>query len=293
MKESICFVVNEFSNSSRAGTFIHESEHLISKRFPSASFFYISNLEQIDFLVKEAVNSFNTIVACGGDGTIQCVAKHVFSAKKNLGVIPLGSGNDFAKSIGILPKQHISYYLDILKESKLTRVDFPSVNETLFLNTVGIGFDGLTNIYAQNMPHVKSKLKYTLAGIHAFFTAKRFTTSLRTETINFTEDVWMVILANGAFEGGKFRVSPSSNNTDGKVELVIFPAFSRLKLGFAFIKLSLGLELNNSFYKCISVQNAHLYFDIIQPAHIDGEILSIGNTVELHTQNRKLKAIVA
>ncbi len=290
---SICFVVNEFSNSSKAGTFIHEYEPQISKTFPKASIYYINNLDNIDQVVSNAVNSFNTIVACGGDGTIQCVAKHVFIAGKTLGVIPLGSGNDFAKSIGVLPKQHISYYLDILKKSKITEIDFPSVNETLFLNTVGIGFDGLTNIYAQRMSHVKSGLKYTLAGIKAFFLAKTFTISVQTLNTYFTENVWMIVLANGAFEGGKFHISPSSINTDGKVELVIFPAFSRIKLGYAFLKLSFGLELNSSYYRCLSVQKARLNFPKSQPAHLDGELFSIDKAADLAINNRKIRAIMA
>ncbi len=293
MKETICFVINEFSNSSRAGSFIRESETAINTVFDSSSFFYIQHLSEMDEIIEQAVNSFDIIVACGGDGTIQSVAKQVFHAGKILGVIPLGSGNDFAKSIGIKCGKDIYYYLNILQRCKTSEIDFPSVNDMLFLNTVGIGFDGLTNSYAQKMKGITGGLRYTIAGIKAFFVAKPFSVSIQALDIGFSENIWMLVIANGSIEGGKFRVSPNSINTDGRVELVIFPAFNRIKLGLAFIQLSFGKELNSTYYKSISVQKAQLSFPSIPTAHSDGELIHIGTKVELTLLDRQIRAIVA
>ncbi len=292
MKETICFVINEFSNSSRAGSFIYESEASISKIFDKAGFFYIQRLSEIDEIIDQAVKSFDIIVACGGDGTIQSVAKKVFHAGKTLGVIPLGSGNDFAKSINIKHDKDIWYYLNILKRCKIASIDFPSVNDMHFLNTVGIGFDGLTNSYAQKMKGITGGLRYTVAGIKAFFLAKPFLISIQAPNLDLNERVWMIVIANGAVEGGKFKVSPNSINTDRRVELVIFPAFSRIKLGLAFIQLSLGKTLNSTYYKCISVKNARLSFQNKPTAHSDGELIQIGTKVELTLLEQQIRAIV-
>ncbi len=292
MEASICFVINEFSNSSRAGSFIRESETTINRTFKNSRFFYITRLNELESIIEQATNAFDIIVACGGDGTIQSVAKYVYGAGKTLGVIPLGSGNDFAKSIGILPGESIIYYLDILRRHKTKEIDVPYVNNNLFLNTVGIGFDGLTNRYAQNMRGVTGGLKYTIAGIKAFFRAKPFSVSIISPNFQINQNIWMVVLANGAVEGGKFIISPNSNNSDGRVELVIFPAFNRLKLGLAFIKLSFGIKLNHNYYSSVCVKSAKITFLSNPPAHSDGEILNIGNQVELTLGKGGLKAII-
>lgn len=292
METKICFFVNEKSNSSRAGYFIRESEAQILNEFPQAEIWYISNLSELDSKAEEASKQFDLIVACGGDGTILSVANSVYFEQKVLAIIPLGSGNDFAKSIQLLPKKPIFYYINVLKEKITLDVDFPTINDEHFLNIVGIGFDGLTNKYAQQFKWIRGRLKYTLAGIKAFCFAKPFHASLRFNQTEISDMFWMIALANGRVEGGIFEVSPNSNNTDGKVELVLFRNYNRIILIIQFTKLSFGFKISPKYRKIVAVNQADISFKKPQYAHADGENKKRFQHCYLKVSSQKIKVVI-
>jgi diacylglycerol kinase (ATP) len=201
---------------------------------------YIEDPKDLISISNNVAKQSNVVIACGGDGTAQSVARGVFGSSALLALIPIGSGNDFAKAIGLKTKQSLKYYLEIILQGQLLEVDVPFINDELFLNTAGIGFDGSTNFYASKMNLLKGSIKYTAAGIKAFLSTKPFEVVMNIDGVNHIEKVWLFAIANGAVEGGKYIISPKSINTDGKLELVVVPAYSRIKLAVAFLLLSLG-----------------------------------------------------
>ena len=200
-----------------------------------------------------------------------------------MGLIPIGSGNDFAKSIGLKTVQPVGYYLDVVLKQQVLSVDVPIINDRIFINTAGIGFDGLTNYYASEFKSLKGMMKYTVAGIKAFFTAQPVRVYGIIDDSEFDQKVWLIAFANGAVEGGKYIISPESSNSDGILELVVVPAYNRLKLGLAFILLSLGKSLSSDYSNVISLKRAILEIAEHHHIHLDGEngISSNKYTIEL------------
>jgi|TARA_R110001599_G_scaffold24835_3_gene89311 diacylglycerol kinase (ATP) len=265
-------LVNCKSNSSRAEEYIRSSENLIYKKLSNCKIKYISSPNE---LLKEAslsAQDSSIVIACGGDGTAQSIARGVHGSNALMGLIPVGSGNDFAKSIGLKTNQPVEYYLEVILKQQVIPVDVPVINDQIFINTAGIGFDGLTNYYASGFKSLKGSMKYTFAGLSAFLNAKPLVVSGTIDGSSFDRKVWLIAVANGAVEGGKYLISPNSINSDRLLELVIVPAYNRLKLGLAFILLSLGRAIPNTFSEVITFKEASLKIADSHFIHLDGEV---------------------
>lgn len=284
-------IVNCKSNSSRAEEYIRSSENLIYKKLSNCKIKYISSPNQ---LLKEAslsAQDSSIVIACGGDGTAQSVARGVHCSNTLMGLIPVGSGNDFAKSIGLKTNQPVEYYLDVILKQQVVSVDVPVINDQIFINTAGIGFDGLTNYYASVFKSLKGSVKYTFAGLKAFLNAKPLVVSGTIDGSHFDRKVWLIAVANGAVEGGKYLISPNSINSDRLLELVIVPSYNRLKLGLAFILLSLGRTIPNTFSEIITFKEASLNISDSHFIHLDGEVGESSSDYEIKLKSECLNVL--
>ena len=288
---SYTLIVNVRSNSSRSEQLIRESEELIHRTLANCEIIYVFKPEEIVSISFESAKKSSVVVACGGDGTAQSVARGVHGSKALMGLIPVGSGNDFAKSIGLKTKQNIEYYLNVILKREILHVDIPVVNDQIFVNTAGIGFDSLTNYYASQFRSLKGMIKYTVAGLKAFLTARPFQINGVIDSEKLSKKVWLVAVANGAIEGGKYVISPESKNTDGILDLVIVPAYSRIKLGIAFIILSCGKTLPDSFSDVCSFRKASLNIQKKHFIHLDGEVGTSSSKYQIELKNRPLNVI--
>lgn len=288
---SYTLIVNTHSNSSRAEYYIRSKEQLIHRKLPNSEIIYVSNPNDLISKSSLAAQSSSVVIACGGDGTAQSVVKGLQDSNAVFGLIPIGSGNDFAKAVGLKTKQPIEYYLEIILSKQIIEVDVPVINNSIFINTVGIGFDGLTNYYASTFTLLKGSVKYTLAGLKAFLTARPIYISGTIDDSELSQTVWLIAAANGAVEGGKYLISPKSSNTDGVLDLVIVPAYNRLKLGLAFILLSFGKKLPSTFSKVISFKEASLQVNKDHYIHLDGEVEKASLKYQISLKKEPLKVI--
>ena len=284
-------LVNCKSNSSRAEEYIRSSENLIYKKLSNCKTKYISSPNE---LLKEAslsAQDSSIVIACGGDGTAQSIARGVHGSNALMGLIPVGSGNDFAKSIGLKTNQPVEYYLEVILKQQVIPVDVPVINDQIFINTAGIGFDGLTNYYASGFKSLKGTMKYTFAGLKAFLNAKPINVSGTIDGSSFDRKAWLIAVANGAVEGGKYLISPNSVNSDILLELVIVPAYNRLKLGLAFILLSLGRAIPDTFSEVITFNRASLKIADSHFIHLDGEVGESSSDYEIKLKSECLNVL--
>lgn len=287
--KSYCFIINCASDSGRTGSFFQEQESYIKTLFPDSSFFYIGPDDRIRGTIRELNQSFDVFVACGGDGTIKEVANGVIGSGATLGVLPLGGGNDFAKSISL--STDFRENLVILKRGDIQLTDVIKAGDDYFLNTCGIGFDGLTNYYAAKINQKTGKLRYMLSGIAALLSAKKFDIELREGELLHNQRTWMVVAANGAVEGGKYVVSPNSVNNDGLLEVNVVRNINRLSLIYQFIRLSAGLGFSSWLMEEFQVKSCSLKLVPAQLSHADGEIISPKNHFSFQVKKGALKVI--
>jgi len=191
-------------------------------------------------LTKKAVrDGYDLIIAGGGDGTVHEVVNAIMSFPKDqrptLGVLPLGSGNDFSYSIGMDPEPWKALRQIFTGEEKW--IDIGEIEDDLgrteyFDNTIGIGFDAIVTIHSHKMPLVRGFLMYILAVLKTIFlnhNPVRMKITIDGDK-SWTDDLLMLVLLNGGREGGGFYMYPEAKNGDGLFHYLSLPEVSRLTM---------------------------------------------------------------
>ena len=168
------------------------------------------------------------IVACGGDGTINEVARCLVGSDIPLGIIPMGSGNGLASNLNI-PKK-IRKALEIIKNKHCIKIDVGQINDKPFFSNMGIGFD------ANVIKHYESSQKRTLYGyLGACITSikdikrnKDLSVSIN-ETINF-EDPFIIMVSNSNEMGYNLSLTPKASLQDGLLDVLVISKINRAKM---------------------------------------------------------------
>lgn len=158
------------------------------------------------------------IVAGGGDGTFSAIARYFVDSESTLGVLPLGTGNAFARDLGIAPV--VETACDVIAKGKPFHVDLGYAGNDYFLNVATIGLT--TKIAEALTGHMKKRLGmfvYAAAVIKALATVQPFHVHLETENGVDEYETLLFVLGNGRYHAGPFRLSPSASITEGKLSL--------------------------------------------------------------------------
>jgi diacylglycerol kinase (ATP) len=173
------------------------------------------------------------IIAVGGDGTVNEVAAGMLGSTTALAVIPIGSGNDFNKIIGIPhdPEKAIEIILSGGKKSvdagAVTIKNSSGVTVVKhFLNVLGIGIDAEIAKETKRINFLRGLPLYLLAAIKALSTYKpnEYTISSNNKTI--TEKTYLLCAGNGMYEGGGFKMLPGADPCDGKLNICLIRKMS-------------------------------------------------------------------
>jgi YegS/Rv2252/BmrU family lipid kinase len=225
---------------------------------------------------------YQQVVAVGGDGTVHEVINGLMQvpaeSRPRLGVVPMGSGNDFAHSIGMDTRP--AYALRQALSADPRRVDVGKLQDNLgrteyFDNTVGIGFDATVTIRSRNFPYLRGFLIYLLAVLQTVILnhdAPRMT--VRSDQESFDEEMLMLVLCNGGREGGGFQVAPQARNQDGRLDYVAIRRVSRLMMLRLIPEVMNGTHLRFSQVRSGVFQRLELQSDHPLLIHTDGEIFA-------------------
>lgn len=233
---------------------------------------------------QAAAEGCDLVIALGGDGTAHEVVNGLMQvpAEKRpiLGVVPIGSGNDFAHALGI-PKRSDHALAHALKAETVSAIDVglltdeDSGRKEYFDNTVGAGFDAVVTIRSHKLPIVKGFLMYLTAVIQTIL-LNHHPAKIHAETDAETWDaeLLMFTLCNGPREGGGFMLSPDSKNDDGQLESVAVTNVSRAMMFRLVPEFMKGTHARfkqvrmGQFKKMSVTSNRPLYI------HADGEIFT-------------------
>jgi diacylglycerol kinase (ATP) len=235
----------------------------------------------IELAKQAAEEGYDIVVALGGDGTIHEVMNGLMQVPENkrpmMGIVPIGSGNDFAYSMGIVDKP-AQALANALKGENIQVVDVGLITDEngrmeYFDNTLGIGFDTVVTIRSHKLPIFKGFLIYLVAVIQTILlnhnAAKM---QIETDTKKWEQDVLMLTLCNGPREGGGFMLSPKSKNNDGKMEFLTVTKLSRgtmFRLVPEFLK---GTHMRFKQVQMGEFKTLKLTSDLPLYIHADGEI---------------------
>lgn len=231
--------------------------------------------------------SEHDIIIAGGDGSIHEAVNGIMTADNEgrLGVVPTGTGNDFAKASGISldwksSAQSLAQRLAAGAPSR--RIDAGRMNDRYFANGVGIGFDAKVTRAARSLHWPIGDFVYLVAifrcMIDGIVTPE---IEVLANNVNWRGPVTLANISNGPWVGGMFHIAPMASNNDGKLELVIADPVTRLRICTLLPKLVRGKHLDEAEITHISVSRLEITSAAPMPSHLDGEVQPLAQRFEI------------
>ncbi len=218
------------------------------------------------------------IVVAGGDGSVHEAVNGIMQAgtATPLGVIPSGTGNDFAKACSItLDWQEAARSLAgrIKAGAPMRRIDIGRMNDRYFANGAGIGFDAKVTRVARSMRWRIGDLVYLVA-IFRCMADGIATPDVRITAPGFewSGPLTLASVSNGAWIGGMFHIAPMARNDDGKLELLVAAPVSRLRIVSLLPRLIRGNHMDQPEISHAAVQELRIETAAPVPSHLDGEV---------------------
>ncbi|MBP1703350.1 MAG: hypothetical protein H6Q38_2457, partial [Chloroflexi bacterium] len=225
---------------------------------------------------------YELVIAVGGDGTVHEIINGLMQVppeqRPKLGVVPLGSGNDFSHAIGMDPRP--AFALRQVFTGQPKRVDVGRLldghgRQEYFNNTLGIGFDAAVTIRSRNFAMVRGFLIYFIAVLQTIILnhdAPRMQVATDRET--WDEEMLMLVLCNGGREGGGFLVAPDARIDDEVLHYAGVRRVSRPMMIRLVPEVMRGTHGNFSQVRMGQFTRMSLQADRPLYIHIDGEIFA-------------------
>jgi len=242
----------------------------LRKRKVSYEFHFTKERGHATELVKQFGEGYDVVVSVGGDGTINEILNGMPGIRKPLGMIPIGTGNDFARSCCI-PLGDIPGAIDILLAHDVKKLDVGEVNGSRFINVMGMGFEGRANDIGVKLSFLRGVLKYLVAIGFVFFTYRRIPMRIRFNEIEIDEPVFIITVGNGWNVGGGLQLSPLAKLDDGIFDIGYVREITRWRIIRVFAKLYDGSIMDIPEYESFQTTALHIEADQHIPAHMDGE----------------------
>jgi diacylglycerol kinase (ATP) len=236
---------------------------------------------------------FETIIVIGGDGTCAGVASAILErrAQCRLSVIPAGTGNDFAKTLGVTRFEPLQI-CQLATRGSATRIDVGMVDGKYFLNSCGFGFDASVLEATKRVRFLKGNAVYIWSALAQLFTYRGIGISLDPPTNPRT--MLMLTVSNGRFLGGAFHIAPFASVLDGELDIGLFGDISPIGRVRVFVGAFRGTHLGLPSVESRRAKNVTLRFSQPPLMEVDGELRHArSSTVHLECHPRALDVIAA
>jgi diacylglycerol kinase (ATP) len=271
-------IVNLIAGQGRCKAVFPRVQAALERRHIAYDLHYTNEpMEAVDVAKMGIEAGFTRIVAMGGDGTVNEVANGVLGSSAALAVIPAGTGNDFARMLGI-PSDSLQA-VQVLTKASERRVDVGRVgNDRCFVNGLGIGIDAQVARDVLAMEHLRGAAAYLCAAVKEVFRFEAF--PVRIETPDAVDQLLCLSLgvANGKYCGGGFMLAPRAAVDDGLIDVAAIGDFPKAERLLRLPQARAGRHLKLPEVRYLQTQRVTLSSDAKLIAHMDGEPYELPRT---------------
>jgi len=269
LKKNILFVINPISGGKNKRDFpLLAKEHLDMQMY-NAEFIYTDHPKHAFDLAQKAANEhMDVVVAVGGDGTINEVGTAIMGTDTKMGIIPCGSGNGLARSLGI----PLSWKKAVmhLNEFRSRRIDSGTLNEFRFFNMAGLGFDAhISNEFAALKG--RGLTGYVKKAFSEVLNYKPRRHKLIIDGKVYEREAFMISFANSSQYGNDAHIAPKALLDDGILDICIIKPFP------LYLFISMGLRMfsktseQSRYVEIIKGESVRIESVTNTLVHIDGE----------------------
>jgi YegS/Rv2252/BmrU family lipid kinase len=280
----IRFIINPISGTGKQKGI----EKYITKHLDNFDVVYTQKSGDATRISKEAaIEKIDTVIAVGGDGTVNECVKGLINTNTALGVIPCGSGNGFAYHIGM--DRTTEKAVKQLKNTRIEAIDSCTANGVPFVNVSGIGFDAhIANLFLTLTERgFVNYVKLILRELR--YKAKEYT--INYNNIERKVTAYMIAFANASQYGNDARISPMADFQDGLLDFVILKEFPKWKIPFFLLKVAMGKAHLSKHVEIIQCDKMTITGEDTL-LHLDGEPFKASNPIEVALLPKSLKILM-
>ncbi len=289
MSRKLLFIVNPRSGKRNSGKIIDIINKILYGKINYEIGLW-TNIDEFDVLAQKLKSeNFTEAIAVGGDGSVNLVAKTILNSPLTLGILPTGSGNGLARSLGM--KMDTEKALLQILSGKTAVIDSGEVNGNTFFCTSGAGFDAhIGNLFA-NLP--KRGLKAYIKLIRKeLFSYKPQTYSVIANGKEIKKEAFFVTVANAGQFGNNFYIAPGAKVNDGLFNVVIVKPFKLLPGLFMLLKILRRKAHTSRFIETLACSELTIKRESKGSVHFDGEPFIMEAELKFKLKPKSLKVIV-
>lgn len=247
------------------------------------------SIDESGTTIKKNFEKYEVFVAAGGDGTVHTVAGELIGKNKLLGVLPIGSGNGFAKELGFRPQ--IRSLLHDIEKKECLEIDVIEINDNLCLNVAGVGLDSFV-AHSFNKMKTRGLTTYVFVTLINFIKLRPFkaSVSIAGEEV-FSGKLFVLNVANTRQFGNNAYIAPGAIPNDGKMDIVLIKPFPKI-LAPKIVWLLFTKNLHKSKYvRCIKTCDEVTIRTDETRFQIDGEPVTISGSAVARIKPGALKVL--
>lgn len=229
------------------------------------------------------------IVAVGGDGTVNEVARGILGSEKILGIIPCGSGDGLALHLGISRNYKKAY--STIRQGHMTSIDTATINGKPFFSVCGVGFDAAVSEKFANSGK-RGVINYIEQGIKSWldFAPEKYTVDIDGK-VSETEAT-LITVCNSSQWGNNVRIAPMADISDGLIDIAIIEKVDIIDLPTIALLFVTGKSNYTKKLHSIRGKEIRISRTFSGPVHADGEWFNAGTELEIKINPASLKIII-
>ncbi len=240
-------------------------------------------------LTKEAIaGGANCIIAVGGDGTVNEIARAMIHSDAVLGIVPKGSGNGLARELHI--PMDVRRALELIIKGHVSIIDCCKANDRVFFCTCGVGFDAAVSQKFAGEKH-RGSLTYIKNTIEEYLSYKPEVYELSVNDRTIKEKAFLVACANASQYGNNAFIAPHANIQDGQMDLTILSPFTPLDVAPLAIQLFTKQIDRNSKIKTMKARRVTIIRQHAGVMHLDGEPVMADSRIDISVIPQSLRVI--
>lgn len=234
---------------------------------------------------EAAADSYDVVIAVGGDGTVNEVASGLVGSATALAIIPTGSGNGLARHLGI--PVDIDSSIRVIAKNNVISADYGTANDKPFFCTFGVGFDAAVSerCARQKRRGILMYLKNTI-NEYMSFSPEEYVIEANGQVI--TDRAFLVVVCNASQYGNNAYIAPSATIDDGLLDVTIIHAGNTLSTALVGFDMLIGMIEHNMLIHTFRTSSLTIERTREGAAHLDGEPLVLSDRLDLKCHHRKL-----
>lgn len=299
--KNIAFIINPISGSKETQNAKRKLPKLIMQTLDSEQ--WLPNItfteyagHAVELARQYARMGFDAVVAVGGDGTVNEVARGLVMGYGNrpvsehtaLGIMPMGSGNGFARHLGIPIRPQKA--IEMINHAEPISVDYGLANGKLFVSTCGTGFDALIadhfagsskrgfSTYLQNI--IRDAFSYHAQTYH-----------IVGDGLDVTHKAFLITFANANQWGYEALIAPKASIQDGKMDIMLMSSHALLGSASLALRLFAGSIDDSHFMDTLRAREVTLEREEAAPFHIDGDPVEMEKDIHIRIVEDGLRVL--